>query len=56
MTIWFHAGCGCSYGRNEQSGPQEVCAEIQIINGTELTTSDYTVTVTAENSTAYSEY
>ena len=37
---------------SEQSGSLQVCAEILFINGTRLTTSDYSVTLSADNSSA----
>ena len=50
--VWFDVGCSCSYGVNEQSGSLEVCAQILFINGTELTISDYTVTISADTTSA----
>ena len=50
--IWFHSGCSCYYEVNEQTGSLEVCAEILFINGTASTTSDYTVTISADNTSA----
>ena len=50
--VWFDAGCSCSYSVSEQSGSLQVCAEILFINGTNLTTSDYSVTLSADNSSA----
>ena len=52
--MWFHAGCSCSYSVREeiQSGSLQVCAEILFINGTELTTSDYSVTLSPDTSSA----
>ena len=50
--IWFHSGCSCYYGVNEQTGSVEVCAEILFINGTASTTSDYHVTISADNTSA----
>ena len=52
VLVWFDAGCSCSYSVNEQSGSLEVCARILFINGTELTTSDYTVTISADTTSA----
>ena len=56
VVIWFDSRCGCSYSSNEGNGPQvQVCAEIQFINGTELTTSNYTVTISPVDDSAQSK-
>ena len=34
----------------------EVCAQIQFINGTELTTSNYTVTISPDDDSAQSKF
>ena len=52
ITVLFDAGCSCSYNSvNEYEMSKEVCADILFVNGTEFTTSNYTVTVsTADTS------
>ena len=50
--VWFDAGCSCTYHLNEESGTQQVCAEILFINGTELTTSEYSVTLSLDTLSA----
>ena len=52
VMVWFDVGCSCSYDVSEQSGSLEVCAQILFINGTELTISDYTVTISADTTSA----
>ena len=50
--MWFDAGCSCHYTPNEEDGTRQVCAEILFINGTELTTSEYSVTLSPDTSFA----
>ena len=50
--VWFDAGCSCSYTLSEEGGTRQVCAEILFINGTELTTSEYSVTLSPDTSSA----
>ncbi len=45
MLVGLQNACGAHYV-NEGSGPLTVCAEILFINGTALTTANYTVIVT----------
>ena len=40
-------GSGCCSSVNEESGPLTVCAQILFINGTALTTANYTVIISA---------
>ena len=51
--IWLHSGCHCCYSTSEQVGFVQVCAEINYINGTANTTSDYIVTISDDSSTYY---
>ena len=44
-------GSRCCLAVNEESGPLTVCAEILFINGTALTTSNYTVIISAYDRT-----
>jgi hypothetical protein len=51
--VWFDAGCSCSYSFSEEGGlTRQVCAQILFVGGTELTTSDYNVTVSPDSLSA----
>ena len=45
-------GGGCSSPINEESGPLTVCAEILFVNGTSLTTDNYTVIISTDDTIA----
>jgi hypothetical protein len=44
-------GGGCSSPVDEESGALTVCAEILFINGTSLTTDNYTVIISTDDQT-----
>lgn len=51
VLVALQSACGgnCSYGVAEEAGPLTVCAEILFINGTALTTANYTVTISIDD-------
>lgn len=51
VLVALQNACGgaCSSRVAEESGPLTVCAEILFINGTALTTANYTVIISAED-------
>ena len=56
VGIWLPIGCSCScsYYAYESRGFLEVCAEILFMNGTDMTTANYTVTLSADSMSASS--
>lgn len=53
MLVALQNACGgdCSYRVDEESGSLTVCAEILFINGTALTTANYTVSISTDDAT-----
>ena len=52
ILVWFDAGCSCDYSLHEEGGTRQVCVQLLFVGGTELTTSDYNVTVSPDTSSS----